>query len=224
MLKDIANETEKKLDDIMHSSLSVESINFKCNGCGACCKNRGDIFLSPLDIYYICRYLNISLNTFMDTYVVKDSILLYIKDKGDPEKTCAFYGTQIGCMIHPVKPKTCYMFPFLELDDNKFRVQLIPCVLENNPFISKKTIKEILINNSCRYEPEKEILNKYLLLFNEFFEKIYEYFQKGIDTKPAENFFFDTFFSNIDLKLDENKFLEWFQEQIVVAEDALIMM
>ncbi len=36
--------------------------------------------------------------------------------------------------------------------------------------------------------------------------------------------FFDTFFSNIDLKLDENKFLEWFQEQIVVAKDALIMM
>ena len=35
MLKDIANETEQKLDDIMHSSLSVESINFKCNGCGA---------------------------------------------------------------------------------------------------------------------------------------------------------------------------------------------
>ena len=63
-----------------------------------------------------------------------------------------------------------------------------------------------------------------LYLAYEGAEKIYEYFQKGIDTKPAENFFFDTFFSNIDLKLDENKFLEWFQEQIVVAEDALIMM
>ena len=83
----------------------------------------------------------------------------------------------------------------------------------------------IIIHDGARpLVTEKEILNKYLLLFNEFFEKIYEYFQKGIDTKPAENFFFDTFFSNIDLKLDENKFLEWFQEQIVVAEDALIMM
>ncbi len=30
--------------------LSIETIKFKCDRCGKCCKHRGDIALTPMDV------------------------------------------------------------------------------------------------------------------------------------------------------------------------------
>ena len=216
------NEKSKFIDDIMLSSFEADSISFKCNGCGDCCKHRGDIFLSPPDVYYICRYLKISVDTFMDTYATRNGIELCIKDKGDTERTCAFYGTQIGCLIHPIKPKTCYMYPFIEFDPQKYRVQKTRCVSDSElTSVQAKKIGTIIANNSCRYEPEKEILARYFKLFDDFENKIHK---KGIDIEDAENFFLNMFIFNINLKMDESNFFYWFEKQIIIVEDALVML
>ena len=92
----------------------VEQTNFHCVGCGECCKHRGDIFRAPTDIYYACRHLKLSLKEFLDTYTEFRGIELFLKDKRDAEKTCILYTEKEGCRIHTVKPKACYMYPFLE--------------------------------------------------------------------------------------------------------------
>lgn len=37
--------------------LSIETIKFKCDRCGKCCKHRGDIALTPMDVFQISKYL-----------------------------------------------------------------------------------------------------------------------------------------------------------------------
>ena len=212
----------EKFVDILGSSVPMERIAFQCKRCGECCKYRGDIFLTPLDVYYICNYLKISLETFLNSYVTLTDIKLYIKTKGDTEKTCIFY-TDNGCLIHDVKPHACYVFPFIEFEDS-YLVNLVPCSIASLLFPSSepRPIKAILRSNSFRYEIEKDILTRYLHIVVGVSDALEKYHNNHKVSSELTEFFFKTLFSDIKLEMEKDEFFKWFEEQIGKVEDALI--
>lgn len=217
------SENIVKMEQLLRLLIPINIIDFKCTGCGNCCKHRGDIFLMPSDIYYICKHLNLSLRSFMKEYTHECDTKIFIKAKDDDEKTCIFYNRQIGCMIHPIKPITCYMFPFVEMQPGHFQVQPIECVFHHDGK-SPKPVNDIISENSFRYEAEKEINLNFFKVFDYFDTKYFVYSEKGMDTSKLKNFFFTTFYYNIDLGLNEAVFFKWFNEQINLAKKLLTIL
>lgn len=83
---------------------------FSCRCCGDCCKGYGGTYITENEINNICRYLGLERNTF---------IRRYCQMSGDrPVVAQGLNGYCIlwdkVCTIHPVKPRMCKNWPFIE--------------------------------------------------------------------------------------------------------------
>ena len=83
---------------------------FQCKTCGDCCYGKGGIFVQDGEEEKIANFLGISPKTFLAEFCREKNGRLYIKT--GPDKFCIFYDKAKQCLIHPVKPRPCFLWPF----------------------------------------------------------------------------------------------------------------
>jgi Fe-S-cluster containining protein len=83
---------------------------FECKQCGMCCYGEGGIRVESAEIEKIARFLALPPDDFIQEYCREKSGRLYIVSKADG--SCVFYDPGKNCLIHPVKPRPCSLWPF----------------------------------------------------------------------------------------------------------------
>jgi Fe-S-cluster containining protein len=84
---------------------------FECRQCGDCCRGFGGTLVSEDDAVAIARHLDISTDRFLKTYCVRSGSGLVLAQGEDGY--CVFANRAL-CQIHPVKPRMCRAWPFIE--------------------------------------------------------------------------------------------------------------
>lgn len=108
------------------------TIKHKCNNCGKCCKFRGDIFLTPLNVLLMSQHLQISCEEFVKRFCQREGELeLRLKTTGKDE-SCIFLENatkgKTKCKIYPARPMACYLFPLGSTNRaiNEFQIHMDP--------------------------------------------------------------------------------------------------
>lgn len=83
---------------------------FQCQMCGTCCQGEGGIFLNAMEIEEIARFLGVTPQAFLSRYCEEKHGRVYITTGRD--KFCIFFDREKNCLIHPVKPERCELWPF----------------------------------------------------------------------------------------------------------------
>ncbi len=83
---------------------------FNCRRCGDCCRGYGGTYLCPEDTVAISRYLGISQEVFKARYCVMSGGRPML---GQAESGYCIFWDGL-CSIHPVKPRMCRKWPFIE--------------------------------------------------------------------------------------------------------------
>ena len=83
---------------------------FECKLCGTCCYGKGGIFLEDAEIERIAEFLGLTIDTFIARYC--ETRLERTSIKTGPDDYCIFYNHEKRCLIHPVKPEICALWPF----------------------------------------------------------------------------------------------------------------
>lgn len=83
---------------------------FTCRRCGNCCKGYGGTYITAAEIDKICRYLGLDRKRFMRGYCQMSAGNPMV---GQAENGFCVFWDQL-CTIHPVKPKMCRKWPFIE--------------------------------------------------------------------------------------------------------------
>jgi hypothetical protein len=83
---------------------------FECKQCGECCYGEGGILLQQEEIERIADFLSLSLESFIAHHTENRYGRLYIRTA--PSGYCAFFDPDRQCLIHPVKPQPCSLWPF----------------------------------------------------------------------------------------------------------------
>jgi len=96
----------------------AEGLRFECQqGCTACCRQRGFVYVTNPDIARAAAFLGISAEEFERRYVFRTRNRARLRVPRDA--TCHFL-TGEGCSIHPAKPTQCRIFPYWpELVDSR---------------------------------------------------------------------------------------------------------
>lgn len=107
----------------MFESAEKQGLRFKCTQCGECCRGSpGYVWLSQNDIIAIAGHLNISEESFLETYCIPVStqygISYSLKEK---EGFACIFLEASSCSIYPVRPVQCRTYPFWDdiLKDEK---------------------------------------------------------------------------------------------------------
>lgn len=85
---------------------------FQCRTCGECCTGYGGTYLTEKDIENIANFIDSDKDTFVKTYCSISGGKLLITC--GPDGKCVFFDPDRQCTIHPVKPKMCRAWPFIE--------------------------------------------------------------------------------------------------------------
>jgi hypothetical protein len=83
---------------------------FRCILCGDCCRGYGGTYVSREDIAAIAGFLALDPAVFIDRFCGRSGGR-YLLAQG-PDGYCIFWDTV--CRIHPVKPRMCRRWPFIE--------------------------------------------------------------------------------------------------------------
>jgi hypothetical protein len=119
---------------------------FQCKKCGDCCKGYGGTYVTDSDINKIAEYIHVSPERFINEYCVLSG-KKYVLAQSDTGY-CKFWNKL--CTIHPVKPKMCRAWPYIEsvlVDPVNWEIMGNSCpgVNTHAPIdIVKQTIKEKL--------------------------------------------------------------------------------
>ncbi len=108
-------------------------ISHECNNCGNCCR-RGNLSLTPLDVYNISHYLELSTKDFLDRYCDTEKGFDVCVRIDDSTKKCIFFDPNFNqkgfCRIYDVRPMACYLYPLKfrpESKDSFFIDSAAPC-------------------------------------------------------------------------------------------------
>lgn len=97
--------------------------DFKCLGCGACCRiPNGIVRVSEAEVFRIAAFLGMSEDVFIaeETDVAPDRKGLVLKNRADD--SCAWLTDDNRCRIHPVKPDKCRSFPYEWTNPDSYEV------------------------------------------------------------------------------------------------------
>lgn len=85
---------------------------FKCSGCGECCRWGGSVLLTECDIELMAAHLKISVQEFINqhTRLAPNRIQLALLDQSDG--SCAFLDTEGRCSVYTARPEQCRSFPY----------------------------------------------------------------------------------------------------------------
>jgi uncharacterized protein len=93
-------------------TLSLSSLRFRCTGCGACCRGRGDYWVeaSRAEQRRIQRFLKVSWRWFrrrcVTVYEDGSEGLRWQNDR------CVFLDADDRCRIYAARPTQCRTYPF----------------------------------------------------------------------------------------------------------------
>jgi hypothetical protein len=99
---------------------------FICKKCGDCCKGFGGTYVTADDIEKIAAYINMDTKKFISDCCLKSGSKLVLAQGADGY--CVFWDDL--CTIHPVKPRMCRAWPFIEsvlTDINNWRIMANSC-------------------------------------------------------------------------------------------------
>ena len=86
-----------------------KGVHFECQKCGACCTgDPGTVYVAKDEILTIAEFINFSVSIFKREYLYPFRDSYSIKEENDGR--CRFY--EYGCLIYPVRPLQCQVFPF----------------------------------------------------------------------------------------------------------------
>jgi len=83
---------------------------FECRICGECCFGEGGIFVEEEEVERIAAFLGVTPSEFKSRFCEKRNGRLYIRTGQDG--FCLYYDKEKSCLIHPVKPDRCSLWPF----------------------------------------------------------------------------------------------------------------
>jgi len=83
---------------------------FQCRMCGQCCYGEGGIFLEEDEVERISRFLGMDAASFLSRFCEESHGRFHIKC--GPDHWCIFFHQEKKCLIHPVKPKRCTLWPY----------------------------------------------------------------------------------------------------------------
>jgi len=83
---------------------------FECKRCGDCCYGEGGIRLNGAEAEIIAGFLGMPPESFIRRFCEKRNGKLSIKTGN--HGYCIFYDHQKKCLIQPVKPGPCALWPF----------------------------------------------------------------------------------------------------------------
>jgi len=142
--------------------------NLSCKICDKCCKYRGDIRLTPINILEISKFLKIEIKEFLEKYTYElenEEPEIALKGVGK-EKICVL-NDEIShkCKINKVKPIQCVMFPLIPIDvDKDLFINMKTCPLSSNKKIS---VNKWLNGNNKIYKRNKRIYIKWIQFIEE---------------------------------------------------------
>jgi hypothetical protein len=98
-----------------------DTFNFGCNECGACCRDREDILLTPFDVFRIAKHLKMSIHDMLEEYCESyegaSSRIPVVRIKPKPYRNTCPFSKKGRCLIHAVKPGVCALFPLGRMTD-----------------------------------------------------------------------------------------------------------
>lgn len=83
---------------------------FVCTQCGECCRGYGGTYVTPEDIEKIAEFIGSSPDTFVEKFCVMSGNRPVLAQAEN--EYCIFWDKL--CTIHPVKPRMCREWPFIE--------------------------------------------------------------------------------------------------------------
>ena len=83
---------------------------FECKKCGECCYGEGGILLQPEEIEKIADFLGLTVESFIALHGEERHGRRYIRSASTGY--CTFFDQDQQCLIHPVKPGPCSLWPF----------------------------------------------------------------------------------------------------------------
>lgn len=90
-----------------------DSFAFHCTKCGKCCRDLGNILLTPKDMYDMARELGLSMADFFErnceTFLRNEIPAVKLKRRG-PEQRCIFLKDG-KCAVYAARPATCALYP-----------------------------------------------------------------------------------------------------------------
>ena len=176
-------------------------IYHECSHCGKCCKNRGDISLTPLDVLNMSKYLTMSVKDFISKYCdLCEDHDVRLRVKGN-NYACTFLqmfsNGRTSCEVYKVRPMACYLYPLRMLDYlNVFRTdEMAPCpktkkAIPVKEFVDKKSNK--------RYEREFAHIQKFTRVLNMYLENPHGQSEQ----EAMEYFYYNSSEVEIEKKLD----------------------
>lgn len=90
-----------------------EPFVFHCTKCGKCCKNLGNILLTPKDMYHMSKKLGLNMADFYEEYCetfLRDEIPVVKLKCCGPERRCIFL-KEGKCAVYEAKPAICTLYP-----------------------------------------------------------------------------------------------------------------
>lgn len=184
--------------------------NLSCKVCDRCCKYRGDIKLTPINILEMSKFLKNSIKEFLEKYtheVENEPPEIALNAIGE-ERVCILNNQDTNrCKVHKVKPIQCVMFPLMPVDiNNDLFVNMRTCPLstEND---KKVSVNKWLNSNNNIYKRNKNIYLKWIELLEEIQPK-----WNSLHSEQKENIK-NLLFKNYNLKKNfEKQILENFKE------------
>ena len=84
--------------------------NFRCTGCGECCRWPGSVLLAGLDLARLAAALGLTEQAFIDrhTRLAPNRIQLALAD--GPDGSCVFLEGN-RCSVYEARPEQCRNFP-----------------------------------------------------------------------------------------------------------------
>lgn len=126
----------------MTSNLPADMEFFECTQCGECCKGYGGTFVSPQEMANIAEYIGISLQDFRERYCVLSGKKPVLGQGSDGY--CIFFNR--NCTIHPVKPRMCRRWPFIDslrVDINNWFIMADSCPGMNRGISPEDLIRKL---------------------------------------------------------------------------------
>ena len=148
-------------------------ISHECNHCGKCCKRRGEVSLTPLDVCNISKYLKITPRDFISNYCdIGNGFDVQLRTN-ESDKMCIFFNRKKDnnsyCRIYDVRPSACYLYPLKSRPENInsfFIDSLAPCPTSKESISISEYVQ---VNSNGRYAIDFDHYKKFCMSVGAFY-------------------------------------------------------
>ncbi len=219
---------------------------FSCVQCGKCCRDREDILLNSMDVFRLCKTLNMQPTQFADKYCEKyvgryskmpmmrvDFRNVYDFDENIIGTRCPFLSNRNGlyfCRVHEGKPFVCYSYPLGRVVRERENVEFL-FQADISCDGAKKAQSENINQNVTTWMGGAEKIDvdmEFYRLFSELLDNIRDWinldklakWQNGnsIEYTAWLNIAAKLLYENFDIDKTEKEFIEQFKHNSVLMK------